>query len=167
MKVQFVVDDAAFNFKVMSRRTPFVGGSKDACGIIGLEIVTPLTWGANPDPVIATLTFDNADNAAATLFGWYASVAWYKRGLGGAAYTSVSLENPGAVCGSATADPGGVDQEPDLRWVFAVGILGTSTMFKGLQPFRSPIVGIDAGATLDRAAFGGVTVANDGVALAS
>jgi len=46
-------------------------------------------------------------------------------------------------------------------------VLGTSTLFKLLQPFRSPITGVDAGATLNRAAFGQVSVANDGVALAS
>ncbi len=46
-------------------------------------------------------------------------------------------------------------------------VLGTSTLFKLLQPFRSPTTGVDAGATLNRAAFGQVSVANDGVALAS
>jgi hypothetical protein len=46
-------------------------------------------------------------------------------------------------------------------------VLGTSTLFKLLQPGRTPVVGVDSGGTLTWAAFWTVAVPNDGVALTS
>jgi hypothetical protein len=45
--------------------------------------------------------------------------------------------------------------------------MGVSTMLRTICPYVEPTTGLDAGATLNRAAFGHVTCANDGVALTS
>lgn len=172
LKMHIVVDDASPSFVLFGRRTPFVGGSTSACTMIFLDYVTPLTWSANPQPWVAGVKFDNGDIAPALLIngGGGGNSAWYKRGISGENWvTSWALENPGSVAGNGTSDPSGSDVEYAARWQasYCNSILGTSTLFKLLQPFRSPITGVDSGATLNRAAFGQVSVASDGTALGS
>lgn len=169
-KAHLVVDDATASFVMVLRRTPFAGG--DCCSYVAFDQVTPLTWTANPEPLIASARFDNANTAGTGPFNPnQGNTGWYKRGISGEAWSSTQwfLENPFALAGSATADPSGTDTEYEVRWgqSSAVFLLGKSTMFRGLQPYRSPIVGMDGGTNFSRAAFGGFTVANDGTALGS
>lgn len=167
LKMHIVCDDASPAFVLFGRRTPFVGGSTSACTMVFLDYVTALTWSANPQPWVAWASYSVSDIAAAGLTGNNSS-GWYKRGISGESFsTSWSLENPGTVAGSSTSDPSGSDVEYGARWQISNFILGTSTLFKLLQPFRSPITGVDSGATLNRAAFGQVSVASDGTALGS
>jgi len=169
-KAHTVVDDATASFVMVLRRTPFAGG--DCCSYVAFDQVTPLTWTANPEPLIASARFDNANTAGTGPFNSnQGNTGWYKRGISGEAWSGSQwfLENPFALAGSATADPSGTDTEYEVRWgqSSAVFLLGKSTMFRGLQPYRSPIVGMDGGTNFSRAAFGGFTVANDGTALGS
>lgn len=171
-KAHTVVDSSTGSFVMFLRRSPNVGGSTDGCSIIFLDVVTPLTWGANPDPAIGSATFSNSNVVTGVcLTGTNgATYGWYKKGISGASYIGTwFLENPGNVNGNATTDPSGSDLNLSVRWVStsAVTILGVSTIFNALNPYRNPTVGIDAGSTLSRAAFGGVSVLNDGVALGS
>lgn len=167
VKAHIVCDDASPSFVVLARRTPFVGGSTSCCTMAFVDYVTPATWAANPQPWVAGASYSVSDVAAAGLVG-NNSGGWYKRGISGEAWsTSWSLENPGSIAGSGTSDPSGSDVEYGARWQISNFLLGTSTLFKLLQPYRSPITGVDSGATLNRAAFGQVSVANDGTALAS
>lgn len=77
------------------------------------------------------------------------------------------LENPGGVAGGA-ADPSGTDTEYEARWIYWGGfVLGKSALFRLLQPYRAPTTGMDGATNFARAAFGPVTVPNDGVALGS
>ena len=46
-------------------------------------------------------------------------------------------------------------------------MLGKSALFRLLQPYRAPTTGMDGATNFARAAFGPVTVPNDGVALGS
>jgi hypothetical protein len=95
--------------------------------------------------------------------------SWRGYSLPGATWIGIGLENPGAVAGGSLSDPGGVDVLFQARWAFNSGnsIIGTSSLFRLLQPGRTPIVGIDAGATLNWAAFWTVAVPNDGIAVGS
>jgi hypothetical protein len=166
-KLHTVVDNASASFVIMGRRSPFVGGS--CCFYIYLDYFTPLTWSANPQPWIAGVKFDNSDVASAALVSaGGVNYAWYKRGISGESWvTSWALENPASVAGSGTADPSGSDVEFEARWVGSNTVLGKSTLFKLVQPYRTPTGGMDSGTSYARAAFGQVTVANDGTALAS
>ena len=168
-KLHIVADNATPSFCIKGRRTPFVGGSTSCCFYIYLDYFTPLTWSANPQPWIAGVKFDNNDNAPAALITNSGSNnAWYKRGISGESWvTSWSLENPASVAGSSTADASGSDIEFEVRWVGYNTVLGKSTLFKLVQPYRTPTGGMDSGTSYARAAFGQVTVANDGTALAS
>ena len=80
------------------------------------------------------------------------------------AWTAAGLENPAGVAGNANTDQGGNDVLFDARWYAGTNVLGTSTLFKLLQPGRTPVVGVDSGGTLTYAAFWTVAVPNDGVA---
>jgi hypothetical protein len=167
-KLHTVVNNANGSFACIGRRTPNVGGSTDACFIVFLDIYTPGPWSSNPDPAMGGAIFNNNNTAASTLMGNVSG--WYAKGLGGASYKTNNLvDNPGNTLGSATADPAGQDIDYEIRWTNATTpvIYGISSIFRGLQPYRNPIVGIDSGGTLTRAAFGGLTVLNDGVALTS
>ena len=167
LKLHIVVDDASPSFVLFGRRTPFVGGSTSACTMIFLDYVTPLTWSANPQPWVAFASYSSGDTVAAGLTG-NNSQGWYKRGISGEGFsTSWALENPGTVAGSGTSDPSGSDVEFEARWVGSNMVLGKSTLFKLVQPYRTPTGGMDSGTSFARAAFGQVTVANDGTALAS
>lgn len=167
-KLHVVVDDANCKAVAFWRRTPFPGGA--ACGYFVIEaFAANLSWAADPDPCVAGLAFDNGNNAPASFFS-PAHGAWYRKGLGGETYDlSHLLETVFAACGSGTPLPGAVDTEFALRWgrsISGFGFpIGVSTLLKGLNPFQSPTTGVDAGATLNRAAFGAVTCANDGTAL--
>lgn len=169
VKLHTVVDNAGPSFVIKGRRSPFVGGSTSCCFYIFLDYFTPLTWSANPQPWIAGVKFDNSDVASAALINnYYTSDGWYKRGISGEAWvTTWQLENPGTVAGNLTSDPSGSDVEFEARWVGSNVVLGKSTLFKLLQPFRSPTGGMDSGTSYARAAFGQVTIANDGTALGS
>jgi len=168
-KLHVVFDSASPSFVIMGRRTPFVGGSTSACFYLFLDYLTAVTWSANPQPWVAGATFSNGDTAPASLIGGNSS-AWYKRGISGETWSgSWALENPATVAGSATSDPSGSDVEYEARWVNGntVAVLGESTLFRLVQPYRTPTGGMDSGASFARAAFGQVTVPNDGTALAS
>lgn len=168
-KLHIVVDDASPSIFEIARRTPFVGGSTSGCSMLMIEWLTPMTWAANPQPWVGCAKFDNSDIVAAQLTTAVNS-GWYKRGISGESFSATwILNNPGNIAGSATADPGGSDIEVEGVWVSTSlnAILGKSALFRLLQPFRSPITGVDSGATLNRAAFGQVTTVANGTALAS
>lgn len=169
VKLHTVVDNASASFVIMGRRSPFVGGSTSACFYLYLDYVTPLTWSANPQPWVVGVRFDNGDVACAWLVSWSGNNAsWYKRSISGESWTTqLALENPGSVAGASTSDPSGSDVELEARWVVTNFVLGKSTLFKLVQPFRTPTGGMDSGTSFARAAFGQVTVPNDGTALAS
>lgn len=168
-KLHIVCDSATASFAIFVRRTPFVGGSTSACAYAFVDYVTPATWSANPQPWVAGAIFANGDTAPASLIGGNSS-GWYKRGGSGETWSgSWVLENPGSVAGSATTDPSGSDCEFETRWANTnvVEVRGKSVLFRLVQPYRTPTGGMDGGASFARAAFGQVTVANDGTALAS
>ena len=169
VKLHTVADNASPSFVIMGRRSPFVGGSTSAVFYVFLDYLPPLTWSANPQPWIAGVKFDNGDIAPAALItNSGTSDGWYKRGISGESWTtSWQLENPGTVAGSGTSDPSGSDVELETRWIGATMVLGKSTLFKLCQPYRTPTGGMDSGSSFARAAFGQVTVPNDGTALAS
>ncbi len=169
-KAHLVVDDASASFVMLLRRTPYAGG--DCCAYVGMETVTPLTWAANPDPHVMFAQYNNSNTAGTAPYTPNAgNVAWYKRGISGEAWWVGQwyLENPAGVAGGA-ADPSGTDTEYEARWICTAGIsfvLGKSVLFRLLQPYRSPTTGLDGSGNFSRAAFGPVTVPNDGVALGS
>lgn len=168
MKVHILVDDSSPSFIAIARRTPLPAGNNGFYSATGLDHCTSPVWSANPDPVVAINAANGSNNADQIILGGYAS-AWLGYGLPGAAWTGVTLENPGSVAGSANADKSGVDVLYAARWVFGSGYghVGTSSLFRLLQPGRTPVVGIDAGGTLTWAAFWSVAVPNDGTALGS
>lgn len=169
-KAHLVVDDASASFVMLLRRTPYAGG--DCCAYVGMETVTPLTWAANPDPHVVFARYSDANTAGTGLYQANAgNVAWYKRGISGEAWSLGwwSLENPAGVAGGA-ADPSGTDTEYEARWISIYGynfVLGKSALFRLLQPYCAPTTGMDGATNFARAAFGPVTVPNDGVALGS
>lgn len=167
-KAHIVVDDASASFVMLLRRTPYASG--DCCAYVGMETVTPLTWAANPDPHVVFARYNDANDAgAAPRAANQGGVAWYKRGISGELWTLSQwyLENPGGVAGGA-ADPSGTDTEYEARWIYSGGfVLGKSALFRLLQPYRAPTTGMDGATNFARAAFGPVTVPNDGVALGS
>ncbi len=168
-KLHTVADGASPSFVIVGRRTPFVGGSTSAVFYIFLDYLTPLTWSANPQPWVAGVNFANNDSAPAALISTVGgNSGWYKRGISGETWsTSFALENPGTVAGSSTSDPSGSDVELETRWIVSNHVLGKSTLFKLVQPYRTPTGGMDSGSSFARAAFGQVTIVNDGTALAS
>jgi hypothetical protein len=167
MKLHVIVDDAGPSWLAIMRRTPFPVGNVGACGIIGCDALVNPVWPGNTDPVV--LINAGLDNNAAhsELVGPGYNNAWIKYGLSGSSFTGAALHNPGNIAGSGTADQGGSDILVDAQWVCGGNLLGTSTLFQLLQPGRTPVVGVDLGATLNRAAFWNVAVLNDGVALVS
>lgn len=169
MKAHIVIDDAGPSFVAIARRTPLPAGSVGFFSAIGLDLCTSPVWSANPDPVVAIYAAAGSNTSNTELLGSAYQHSWLGYGLPGAAWTGIALENPGAVAGSSTADKSAVDVLYQARWVFASGngIVGTSSLFRLLHPGRTPTVGIDAGATLNWAAFWTVAVPNDGTALAS
>lgn len=169
MKVHIVVDDSGPTFVALARRTPLPSGNSGFFSAIGLDLCTNLVWTTNPDPVVALYPAAGTNTSNTDLLGAAYNHSWLGYGLPGAAWTGISLENPGAVAGATVSDKSAVDVLYQVRWVFGSGngILGTSTLFRLLHPGRTPVVGIDAGATLNWAAFWSVAVANDGIALSS
>jgi hypothetical protein len=169
MKVHILVDDASPSFIAIARRTPLPAGNNGFFSATGLDLCTSPVWSANPDPVVAINLSNNSNNADQAILSATHASAWLGYGLPGALWTTVALENPGSVAGSANADKSGVDVLYAARWVFGGGYghVGTSSLFRLLQPGRTPVVGIDAGATLNWAAFWSVAVPNDGTALGS
>ena len=167
-KAHIVVDDASASFVMLLRRTPYASG--DCCAYVGMETVTPLTWAANPDPHVVFGRYSEANTAGTGPHTANAgNVAWYKRGISGEGWWGGQwyLENPGGVAGGA-ADPSGTDTEYEARWIYSGGfVLGKSALFRLLQPYRAPTTGMDGATNFARAAFGPVTVPNDGVALGS
>lgn len=167
-KAHLVVDDASASFVMLLRRTPYAGG--DCCTYVGMETVTPLTWAANPDPHVVFARYSDANTVGTGPHTVNAgNTAWYKRGISGEAWWLGQwyLENPGGVAGGA-ADPSGTDTEYEARWIYPGGfVLGKSALFRLLQPYRAPTTGMDGATNFARAAFGPVTVPNDGVALGS
>ena len=169
MKAHIVVEDSDVGVFASWRRSPWPGGSNSGNGYFVIETVIPATWAANPDPVaVGFYGADGNTGIAGLLSGNNNCYAWYKRGLSGEAFNAGGVENPASVMGSATADPSGSDVEHEVRWVFSGPfILGKSALLKGLQPFISPIVGLDSGGTLNRACFGQISCVNNGTALGS
>ncbi len=168
MKAHIVVEDSDVGVFASWRRSPWPGGSNSGNGYFLIEKVTPATWAANPDPVAVGFYGGDSNTRIANLFFDNNTLyAWYKRGLTGEAFRAGGVENPASILGGA-ADPSGSDVEHEVRYVFTGPfILGKSALLKGLQPFISPIVGLDSGGTLNRACFGQVSCANDGTALGS
>ncbi len=161
-----VVDDASPGFVMLTRRSPYVGGS--CCALVYFERVTPVTWAANPQPYVGGGGFDDSNNASVVVVSPFGSTwGWVRRGLSGEAWVPWALENPGNVAGTGVLDPSGEDLEVDARWVRTDYLLGASRLFRLLQPYRGPTTGLDSGGTLTRAAFGHITVPNDGLALGS
>lgn len=167
MKAHILVDDAGPTFALLARRTPLPAGNVGAAGIIFCDALVNPVWAGNTDPVVCGNLGNDDNGANGLLLSSYWHNAWFKYGLGGATWTSVSLENPGSVAGSTTADPGGNDVLFDARWISANVVYGTSRLFKLMQPGRTPVTGVDSGGTLTYAAFWTVAVPNDGVALVS
>lgn len=167
MKVHINVDDAGPSFVLLTRRTPLPVGNVGAAGIIYCDALVNPVWAGNTDPVVlgnVGLDSNLANNDLFTGNGY--NNAWLRYGLGGS-WSGALLENPGSVAGSATSDQGGFDVLFDVRWIVGANVLGTSTLFKGVQPGRTPVVGIDSGGTLTHAAFWSIAVLNDGIALGS
>lgn len=165
-KAHIVIDDATASFILALRRTPFVGGSISAVSFIFYDLATNVVWSANPDPFVVGASYSAADTAFNSITS-SGNSSWYKRGISGENYVSTTLENPGSVAGHGTSDPSGIDTEFEVRWVTTNSILGKSTLFRLVQPYRTPIGGMDSGSSFARAAFGQVTIPNDGVALGS
>lgn len=159
-----VIDDASPSFAMFVRRSPYVGGS--AFCVMFLEKVTPLIWVDNPAPYVCGGSFDDANSVSGSLVT-SGNRAWYARGLSGETWaTEFLLENPSSYAGNSVRDPSGVCLELETRWVRQGGVflLGKSELFRLLNPYIGPTTGLDEGATLNRAAFGHVSVANDGIA---
>lgn len=170
MKVHIVVDDAGPSFVALARRTPLPAGNVGAFSILFADLCADPVWAANPDPMVLGNAAAGSNTANTLLVGTGYINAWIGYTLPGAAWSSVlALENPGAVAGGGVADKGGVDVIYDARWTVGggVGLIGKSVLFQLLQPGRTPVVGIDAGATLTHAAFWTIAVLNDGVAVTS
>ncbi len=164
-KTHTVVNNANGSFAFFIRRSPNVGGSTDACAAIFLDIYTPGPWVSNPDPAMGAAVFSNG-NTAGSVLGSGAINGWDRKGLAGAIYrTNCIFDIPTNVMGSSTSDPTGQDVDYELRYTNVGTMFGVASILRGLQPYRNPIIGIDSGGNLTRAAFGAVTVANDGVAL--
>ena len=167
MLLHIIVDDAGPTFFMGQRRTPLPVGNVALAGYYFCDELVDPVWAGNTDPIVCGGGgLDNNVFEAQIVSGGF-SQAWKAYGLGGAAWTGVALENPGSVGGNTSADVGGIDIEYAARWQSPAVVYGTSRLFRLLQPYRTPVVGIDSGATLNRAAFGCVTVPNDGVALGS
>jgi hypothetical protein len=167
MKAHIVVDDAGPSFALLVRRTPLPVGNVGAAGIIACDALVSPVWSGNTDPVALVNAGVDNNTADAQMVSTSYSHAWIKYGLGGAAWTPAGLENPGTVAGNTSSDQGGNDVLFDARWYAGTNVLGTSTLFKLLQPGRTPVVGVDSGGTLTYAAFWTVAVPNDGTALGS
>jgi hypothetical protein len=167
MKAHIVVDDAGPSFALLPRRTPLPVGNVGAAGIIACDALVNPVWSGNTDPVALVNAGTDSNTADALLVSTSYSHAWFKYGLGGAAWTAAGLENPASVAGNTSSDQGGADVLFDARWYAGTNVLGTSTLFKLLQPGRTPVVGVDSGGTLTYAAFWTVAVPNDGTALGS
>lgn len=170
-KLHLVVSDSSASFCAILRRTPFVGGATDGCSILAFDAMTDVQWSSNPDPCVYLSSYRD-DNAIGlnTLVTLGYNFGWVRLGIAGEAWTGTYfLENPGSACGSGSISPGGTDQLYELRWCSnsLPGPLGKSTIFRGLQPYRTPVTGVDSGGTLTWAAFGHVAVPNDGTALGS
>jgi hypothetical protein len=167
MKVHIVVDDAGPSFALLTRRTPLPVGNVGAAGIIACDALVSPVWSGNTDPVACVNAGLDGNTADQQMVATTYNGAWIRYGLGGASWTTAQLENPGSVAGNANSDQGGNDVLFDARWTVSNNVLGTSTLFKLLQPGRTPVVGVDSGGTLTWAAFWTVAVPNDGVALTS
>lgn len=169
MKCHILVDDATATFALITRRTPFPAGNNGFFSAVFSDVLQTPTWSGNNDPVVLGIAADGNNTANTVLLGSTYTNAWYAYGLPAAAWSAPFLENPGTVAGSTTGDVSGIDTVYQARWTDTgrVSVLGTSRLFELLQPGRTPIVGLDAGATLNRACFWTVAVLNDGVALTS
>lgn len=167
MKCHIIVDDAGPSFALLTRRTPLPVGNVGAAGIIACDALVNPVWSGNTDPVACVNAGLDGNTADGQMVATSYNGAWVRYGLGGASWVTPQLENPGSVAGNTNADQGGNDVLFDARWTVSNNVLGTSTLFKLLQPGRTPVVGVDSGGTLTWAAFWTVAVPNDGVALTS
>lgn len=168
MKCHFVVDDAGPTFALVTRRTPLPGGNVGAAGFVFCDALTASPWSGNTDAVVLGNAGTDNNSADALLITVGYCSTYSKFGLAGASWIStLALENPGSVAGSTTSDLGGSDVLFGARWVSTNVVWGKSTLFELLQPGRTPVVGVDSGGTLTRAAFWTVALLNDGVALGS
>lgn len=166
MKCHILIEDSAssVSFALITRRTPFPAGNNGFYAAVICDQVTSFSWAGNPDPVALAFVGADANTSDAQLVGNAGYMgAWRLIGVN-PSWTNPILENPGGLAGSTVADPGGQDVVLRARWVYSgsQGILGVSSLFFLLQPGRTPIVGIDAGATWSHAAFWTVAVPNDG-----
>lgn len=167
MKCHVIVDDGGPSFALITRRTPLPVGNVGAAGIIACDALVSPVWSGNTDPVACVNAGLDSNTADAQMVSTSYNGTWIRYGLGGASWVTPQLENPASVAGNANSDQGGNDVLFDARWISSNNVLGTSTLFKLLQPGRTPVVGVDSGGTLTWAAFWTVAVPNDGVALTS
>lgn len=167
MKCHIIVDDGGPSFALITRRTPLPVGNVGAAGIIACDALVSPVWSGNTDPVVCSNVGLDGNTADAQMVSTAYNGTWIRYGLGGSSWTTPQLENPASVAGNASSDQGGNDVLFDARWIASTNVLGTSTLFKLLQPGRTPVVGVDSGGTLTYAAFWTVAVPNDGVALVS
>lgn len=169
-KLHLVISDSSVSFVAILRRSPFVGGNTDGCSVLAFNAVTDVQWPSNPDPCIYS-SFYRDDNLVGVNFLGTSSYSfgWFRLGIAGESWSSAwFLENPGGALGGNVA-PTGIDQLYEVRWCNSglPGPLGKSTMIKGIQPYRTPTVGVDSGGELNYAAFGQIVLPNDGIALGS
>jgi hypothetical protein len=167
MKCQILVDDATATFALITRRTPFPSGNNGFFSAVFSDVMTNPTWSGNNDPVALGIVAPGTNTANTEMLNTTYNNAWYGYGLFSPVWSQVQLENPGSVAGNTTPDLSGIDTVYQARWVITNAVFGTSRLFELLQPGRTPVVGLDAGATLNRACFWTVAVLNDGVALTS
>jgi hypothetical protein len=168
-KVHILVDDAGASFAALTRRTPMPAGNFGFYSALFMDEVQNPVWAGNPDPVVMGNVGAGTNGSDAAMVTTSYMGAWIGYTLPSPTFSGVALENPGNIAGSVTQDRSGVDLLVEARWATTspTTLLGTSTLFRLLQPGRTPIVGIDAGGTLNYAAFWTVAVLNDGVALVS
>lgn len=171
-KVVITVSNSTPAFKAMARRSPHPGGSTDGCMYFSLDYGTDLSWAANPFPLVFAHAYSDGNVVSAQFFADNGRAAtWLRLGIAGEAWvTNMQLDNMFWAFGSATVPQSGVDQSFATRWGSpnVPGPTIESAFLRGHAPYRNPIVGVDAGGTLTRGAFGGLTIPNlDGVALSS
>jgi hypothetical protein len=166
MKCHILIENSAssVSFALITRRTPFPAGNNGFYAAVICDQVTSSSWAGNPDPVVMAFVGAGGDTSDTQMGSSGYMSTWRFLGTSNASWTGALLENPGAISGATAADPGGQDVVLSARWVYTgtSGISGVSSLFFLLQPGRTPIGGIDAGATWSHAAFWTVAVLNDG-----
>ncbi len=174
IKLHLVIDSVTGTFYAFGRRTPFVGGDTAACIVMFSEIFTPLTWPDDPEPVVTGFHFNDNNNAQSGIvdscpFNRFGK--WRRYGISGETWENgtILFSSLFSAAGNTTLNPSGQDvlYDADYGDSNMPGPIGKSSMLKMINPYRSPIVGVDSGGELNWAAFGQFAIPNDGIALGS